>query len=173
MKTTQPSSTRKETVSLSKVLRSFQKSGSNPSFAIEPLPLDRRFLAKDLALEVFQATPVTRVRGSGLHYDMVTKEGQKAITLSRKLSIPTDYNNANAGSGNALYPLQYAKGDLPDFVVLVVLNQYRDTIDLFKFPLISESGSVKATVSVSYSLSKRSYGSNDKFLVRSFSPNLL
>jgi hypothetical protein len=104
---------------------------------------------------------------------MVTKEGQKAITLSRKLSIPTDYNNANAGSGNALYPLQYAKGDLPDFVVLVVLNQYRDTIDLFKFPLISESGSVKATVSVSYSLSKRSYGSNDKFLVRSFSPNLL
>jgi hypothetical protein len=173
MKTTQPASTRKETVALSKVLRSFQKVESNPSFSVETLPLDRRFLAKDLALEVFNASPVTRVRGSGLHYDMVTEDGEKAIVLTRKLSRSAGANYAVTSSGNALYPLQYAKEYLPDFIVLVVLNQYRDTIDLFEFPFISENGSVRATVGVSYSFSKRSYGSNERFLVRSFSPNLL
>jgi hypothetical protein len=104
---------------------------------------------------------------------MVTEDGEKAIVLTRKLSRSAGANYAVTSSGNALYPLQYAKEYLPDFIVLVVLNQYRDTIDLFEFPFISENGSVRATVGVSYSFSKRSYGSNERFLVRSFSPNLL
>ena len=132
-------------------------------------PLDRKTIGKDLIVSMFNGVPGNS-QINGKYADVVTSKGTAKVYTREVVRTKAGTLVATVSPSELNY-LNFANPkDKPDFVLFVVFNSFRGTVDVFRFyPKELASGQWGwGNCSVCFSELKHSYRSKEHCLVASY-----